>query len=113
MSETSDNSNPPLEADVDVHVVAKRSFLRALKAFNAAMAELEADPSIDLADARSRSAELRRTMQTVLEERKRCEEYANRRQDGSEQRDGAFDTEQARAQIERRLARIRRAEDQG
>ncbi|HBZ43100.1 MAG TPA: hypothetical protein DEO85_03395 [Maritimibacter sp.] len=109
-AEQSDGSGGLEAENIDVHIIAVAHFARTLRALNDAMEDLDAMAKGEANEVKDRAADLRRAMQSVLDERKRCDSIARR--DGGDIDTGAeFDLDTAREEIERRLARIRRSED--
>lgn len=105
MAKKTSKSKKKSEEPVAIHVVALAHFERALRAMNEATVVLEETPDLPAEEVRARGSELRKATQSLLEERRRVEELG---QKYSVEQQG-IDLDDAKDEVERRLARIRDA----
>ncbi len=114
-------SNPPdtrkpgagKALEIDVHVIALKHFERALQALNAVVEDIEAGKIKSAPDVKVTTTDVRKAMQVVFEERKRSDDAAAKYKTDATETGAGVDLEEAKTEIERRLARIRAARDAG
>lgn len=93
----------PGEGPAEILDIAERHLRRVLAALDAAIDDVETRGAAASAQARSAASDLRKAIQTVFEERQRIEKLDPGKQDAGD----GFDLDAARAEIGRRLARLR------
>lgn len=99
--------------EIDVHVIALKHFERALQALNAVVEDIEAGKIKSAPDVKVTTTDVRKAMQVVFEERKRSDDAAAKYKTDATETGAGVDLEEAKTEIERRLARIRAARDAG
>lgn len=106
-----EKTNPSSPASENILDTTQEHFLRALAALNEMIRGIENGNTAKLSEAQRISSDVRKAMQSAMDERTRVENL--RKADAGIVNDYALDFAKARAEVERRLACLRAVCDSG